>query len=339
MRGASRWVCAVFASVVGCGGSSTSVGDAADSGNDTSSHVDADTGVSEVAIAETSADATSPTDAPTDAPTESDVAVDGAIAPTLESPGPCAVTKVDSTVAGNAVHVLVPGCAAPASGFPAVVFAHGFQLKTTDYDNLLGHLASYGFLVASVDYPGTLLSIDQRDVGKAIVAGKAALVAGAIAGVPKVDPNKIVASGHSLGGKGSFLAVLSDATFAAGLAFDPVDGNPGNPLSGGTPDSAHPQLTPTTVAPLSLPCGIFGTALSHCSTGGLGSSACAPTNEDAYAFAAALTSSKHFLWPIADFGHMQFLDDPSCGFTCSVCVAGSSPTDPHLKAVEAIAVA
>ena len=36
---------------------------------------------------------------------------------------------------------------------------------------------------------------------------------------------------------------------------------------------------------------------------------------------------------------MQFLDDPSCGFTCSVCVAGKSPVDPRKAAVRATVVA
>jgi hypothetical protein len=257
----------------------------------------------------------------------------------LESAGPCPVTKVDGRISANGVHVLVPGCAVPSAGFPAVVFAHGFQLTTTGYDQLLGHLASYGFLVASVDYPCSLLTCNHLHVGTAIVAGKTALIAGSISGVPKVDPTKIVASGHSLGGKGAFLAVLADATFAAALAFDPVDGNPGNPLSGGATDPQHPQLTPTSVARLTLPVGLFGAALSHCKGSRLALSACAPTNEDAFAFAAALVKDQHSLWTVADFGHMEFLDDPHCGLLCSACVAGTSPVEPHLLAVEAISVA
>ncbi len=246
--------------------------------------------------------------------------------------GPFAVTKSDSTVGTNAVHVLIPATS-PGTTRPAIVFAHGFQLKNTDYDNLLAHLASYGFVVVSTDFKGTLLSQDHRDVRDAIIAAKDALVAGSITGAPKIDATKIVASGHSLGGKGSLMAVIADASFVAELAFDPVDGNPGG-FGGGTVDASHPQLAPTETAKLKIPIGYFGTTLSHCLK--LGQS-CAPTANDAASlYAGTPASITRYLWTLTAFGHMQFLDT-DCGFTCSACVAGADPASrrPTLKGTAA----
>lgn len=246
--------------------------------------------------------------------------------------GPHAIAKKDAKVGANAVHLVYPTTAAPAAGFPAVAFAHGFQLKPADYDKLLGHFASWGYVVVSTDFPGSLFSIDHNDVAKALSAARQAMVSGSIAGLPKVDASKIAASGHSLGGKGSVMAILADTSFVAGLTFDPVDGNPGNPLGGG-PDAAHPKLTPTEVAKVTVPMGYFGATASHC-----GSMACAPSGLDATTFSAS-TKSPHYLWMVNDFGHMQFLDNPACGFTCNACASGKAPIDPRRAAIQETAVA
>lgn len=285
--------------------------------------------------------------APTSAPLEDGAApADGASVTDAASPaanfaltGPHPVGKRDGSVSGNAVHCLFPSDSAPAAGFPGVVFAHGFQLAATGYDSLLAHLASYGYVVCSTDYPGNLLSIDHRRVGAAISGARAALAAGSVAGVPRVDPTRIAAAGHSLGGKGALMAILSDPAFVAGLAIDPVDGNPGNPLGGGV-DAAHPQLAPSETAKLTVPMGYFGATQSRCSTGGFGASPCAPTTLDAAAlYAATPAATPRHLWTVMDFGHMQFLDNPSCGFVCNACVAGASPADPRKIAVRGTAVA
>lgn len=259
---------------------------------------------------------------PTDAPP-----ADGFVAA-----GPHAIAKKDTKVGANAVHLVYPTTAAPAAGFPAVAFAHGFQLKPGDYDKLLGHFASWGYVVVSTDFPGSLFSIDHNDVAKALTAARQAMAAGSIAGLPKVDASRIAASGHSLGGKGSVMAILADTAFVAGLTFDPVDGNPGNPLGGG-PDASKPKLNPTEVAKVTVPMGYFGATASHC-----GSMACAPSGLDAMAFSAN-TKSPHYLWMVNDFGHMQFLDNPACGFTCSACAAGKAPIDPRRAAIQETAVA
>lgn len=306
-----------------------------DATTDTAADTAADT------TADTAADTTPPGDdgsALQDADVAADTSspADTALPPAVDytQVGAHSVAKRDATVSGNSVHCLFPSDAPPAAGFPGVAFAHGFQLATTDYDQLLSHVASHGYVVCSTNFPGTLLSIDHRDVATALTNVRTAMAAGTIAGVPKVDGAHIAAAGHSLGGKGTVMAMLADNAFVAAITFDPVDGNPGNPL-GGSPDAAHPKLNPTETAKLTKPMGYFAATQSHC-----GGNACAPTGLDAAAFFAGTpTTIPKYLWTVWDFGHMQFLDNPSCGFTCSACAAGKSALDPRKLAIKSTAVA
>jgi hypothetical protein len=277
------------------------------------------------------ADATGNADAAEDAPVDASL---DAGAPSFASPGPHPVTTRDATIGSTSVHLVYPTDAPPPAGFDGVAFAHGFQLKTNGYDALLTHLASWGYVVVSTDYPGTLFSIDHNDVAKALTAARTAMASGTITGLPKVDATKIAAAGHSLGGKGAVMAVLADPAFAAALTLDPVDGNPGNPL-GSTTDATHPQLNPTAVAQLAVPIAYFGATQSHC-----GSNACAPTGLDAAEFFKNTPATvPHYLFTVLDFGHMQFLDDPSCGFVCSACASGNGAIDPRRAAIRATAIA
>ena len=261
----------------------------------------------------------------------------GGTAPDYSVLGAHATAIKGATVSGNTVHCIYPSDAAPSAGFPGVAFAHGFQLNPPDYDQLLTHIASWGFVVCSTDYPNSLFSFDHRNVATALTNTRAAMAAGTIAGVPKVDATHIAAAGHSAGGKGAVMAVLADAAFVAALTFDPVDGNPS---PGGTIDAAHPKLAPTETAKLTIPMGYFGATQSHCTASTFGATPCAPTGLDAAAFFAGTpTTISKYLWTVWDFGHMQFLDNPNCGFTCSACAAGKSALDPRKVAIKSTAVA
>jgi len=258
----------------------------------------------------------------------------------LSAPGPFGVNISNATIDGRAVHLLAPKGAAPASGFPAVVFAHGFLLKTTDYDQLLSAVAAWGYVVLSVDFPGSLFSIDHRDVRTAIIAGRDALLAGKVTGAPKVDGTKIVAAGHSLGGKGALMAVLADAGFAGAFPIDPVDGNP-SPL-GMTPSEKTPKLAPTETPKIKVPVGYVGATQSRCvkppAFPGAPAQACAPETLDA-ATLYATTPAPKYLWTMLDVGHMQFLDNPMCGTSCDACAAGKADVGVAKKAVASLLVA
>jgi hypothetical protein len=312
----------VFLALAACGGSTTSSDPTA--GDDASTTDTTPPGDDGSTLPDTNAGGDTLTPADTPPPPAAD----------YTQAGSHTVAKKDATVSSNSVHCLFPSDAPPAAGFPGVAFAHGFQLATTDYDQILSHVASWGYVVCSTNYPGSILSTDHRDVATALTNVRTAMAAGTIAGVPKVDGAHIAAAGHSLGGKGTVMAMLADPAFVAAVTFDPVDGNPGNPL-GGSPDAAHPKLNPTETAKLTKPMGYFGATQSHC-----GSTACAPTGLDAAAFFAGTpATTPKYLWTVWDFGHMQFLDNPNCGFTCSACSAGKSAVDPRKVAIKSTAVA
>lgn len=288
----------------------------------------------------TSTDApdTAPIDAPSDVAAEAsapDVEADVAPPSDYRNKGPATVAVVDGKVNEVAVHALVPSGTAPASGWPAVIFAHGFQLNPKQYDDILGHVASWGFVVVSTDYVASLVSNDHRKVRQAIVDAKNAAIAGTITGVPKVDPARVAASGHSLGGKCATWAAIGDKAFAATFVLDPVDG--GGPFDA-TSTPERPFLISTgEVGKLTTPVGYVGATQSRCKKMG---TACAPEGRDAQAFFDATpTSVARFHWPIFDFGHMQFLDNPACGFTCDACVSGKSDVNARRDVVKALFVA
>ncbi len=316
--------------VAGCGGSSARFDPVSDDAA-------VDAGELDDAVAEVADDATD--DAIDDATGPDDA---GTAPPDYAAKGPFAVVSGTVNVAGRPARIHAPNAATPPGGWPAVVFAHGFMLKTTDYDDLLTHVTSWGWVVLSVDYPGSFVDVDHRAVRDAIVAGGNALVSGAIGGAPKIAPAKVAAAGHSLGGKGAIMAVLAEDAFAAALAIDPVDGNP-SPVGGGPTEKA-PQLAPTQTAKLAVPVAYFGATQSRCAKPpafpGSPSQPCAPEALDAAKFFDGTPGAiPRYLWTLFDFGHMQLLDNPMCGTSCDACVAGKSDTLPRRRATKALTVA
>lgn len=287
-------------------------------------------------------DATTPLDtpAPTDVPAPPDAPVTPDATPgarDLSMAGPHRVAVWTGAITGTQgdARVFYP-MTAGAERYPLVVFAHGFQLAVNNYDRLLTHVASWGYVVASVNYPGSLLSVDHRNVPAALSAARRAFAAGGPSGSPaamRADAARAIAMGHSLGGKGAIMAVLTDADFDACLALDPVDDNP-SPL--GRVTDATPSIAPERMDGLRRPLGLFGATQSRCVS--LGQS-CAPEASDYRRFAAAApTAVPVTVWPLRDFGHMNFVD-PGCGFTCNACAAGSAPLDSRLAALRALSVA
>ncbi|MGZ3451023.1 MAG: alpha/beta hydrolase [Polyangiales bacterium] len=311
---------------LGCGGGSSAIEESPTDGSPSDGTFDDSAGEGDDAAGETSPSETS----------VSETSVTSDSGPTIDpsAKGPFDVVVSETKVGTNNAHLIAPKGAPPPSGWPAVVFAHGFQLATNNYDDILKHVASHGFVVLSVDYPGSLFSIDHRDVRDAIVNGRAALVANMVTGAPKVDPTKTASMGHSLGGKGAVWATIAEKAFTAGLALDPVDGNPS---PGGMASDKTPVLAPTETAKLTQPIGYFGATQSHCAKPGPFSQACAPEALDAAHFFAGTPGTK-YLWTVFDFGHMQFLDNAMCGFTCDSCVAGKSDPAPRKTAIKAVSV-
>jgi hypothetical protein len=267
-------------------------------------------------------DVTDPVDAP--APPGRDLSVLGPNRIAIWT-GPIAGTN------GNA-RVFYPMTAGDAR-YPLVTFTHGFQLAVNNYDRLLAHVASWGYVVASVSYPGTILSTDHRNVAAAQSAARRAFMGGGPAGFPagaRVDAARAIAMGHSLGGKGAIMALLDDSAFIAGLALDPVDDNP-SPL--GRITDATPSVAPERMSGLRRPLGLFGATQSRC-----GFMACAPTANNYQQFAsAAPAGSTVVTWPLNNFGHMDFVD-PGCGFACNTCSGGAAPIDTRIAALRELTV-
>lgn len=277
-----------------------------------------------------------PSDTPSD--TTSDTPTDGGPAPRNRAlAGPFRVAAWTGAIAGT------PGSAAVyypddpgTERFPLAVFAHGFQLRPEQYSLLLRHVASHGYVVASVDYPGNLLFVDHREVPAALTAARVALGTGTVPfpGRLRVDGSRAAALGHSLGGKGAIMALLGDRGFLAGVALDPVDDNPA-PF--GLLDDAHPSIAPERMPSLTRPLALVGATQSRC--GGLLNPPCAPEASDYRAFASSAPATvPHPVFPLLDYGHMDFVD-PGCGLTCGVCATGRAPLESRQGALRAVVVA
>ncbi len=289
-----------------------------------------------------SADTSAPNDtgsvpAPVDAAVVTPTDVPAPTARDFGRPGPHAVSVWMGAVPGtpSPARVFHP-MTAGADRFPLVVFAHGFQLGVANYDSTLRHVASYGYVVASVDFPGGLLMVDHRQVAAAMGAAREAFVEGRVAGFPlsgRIDPQRTAAMGHSLGGKAAVMTLLDVPAWVTALAIDPVDDNPG---PGGSPSPSTPSIAPERIGALQRPLGLFGATQSRCGNFGI---ACAPTASDYSAFlTGAPRTATLGLWVLQNFGHMDMVEG-NCGIPCLTCARGAMPTSPRLDALRAISVA
>lgn len=251
----------------------------------------------------------------------------------LSQRGPFIVGSWTGTIPGTANQARALYPTSSAERLPLVIFAHGFQLAVGNYDGLLSHIASWGYVVVSIDYPGTLISVDHRNIPRAMIAARTSLALG-VAGFPAttiIDANRTVVMGHSLGGKGAIMAVLDEPAFIAAVALDPVDDNP-SPIGGVT--EATPSVAPEQMGRLTRPLALFGATQSRC-----GQQACAPEGSNYLRFAAAAPSgSRVGLYPLVNFGHNDFVDT-ACGFLCGLCARGAAPLDSRSRALRFLAVA
>ncbi|WP_394730050.1 alpha/beta hydrolase family protein [Altererythrobacter sp. GH1-8] len=126
---------------------------------------------------------------------------------------------------------------APVSGeqFPLVIISHGFNGWNTQLSNLGEHIASHGYIVASIDHGDMPIedvsdfvhsfskvlvdrSLDQRQVLGALLADAAA-GRGPIAKL--IDPERVGLIGYSMGGYGAIATAGADYDYASDT-FDTV---------------------------------------------------------------------------------------------------------------------
>jgi len=212
-----------------------------------------------------------------------------------------------------AVRIYYPNA---AGAYPYVNFIHGFQLKNTYYDQILTHLASHGFIIASVQFEQSLFGGDTtiEEAANMLTFLDSWIVPqlGTQTTPATPDFTRVGLSGHSRGGKTSWRLILGNPTrFQAIAGVDPVLAPP--PVG----SDPNPITGPVNYAAPSL---LIGTEL-----GPTGMQPCAPADgNSAFMYPDLPSPTWHLIG--AGIGHMDMMDAEdlsSCGITCSVCAGGS----------------
>ncbi len=230
--------------------------------------------------------------------------------PDADGPFATAEKNATATVASTgdmvAVHAVYPTAAGP---FPVIVIGHGFQLAPAQYYSYAKHLASFGYVAMTVDFPTSFAGNDNPKEAKDMLGGVAWAKADATLG-PKVDENVVGMTGHSLGGKIALLAATMDSHVKAAFVLDPVDGGQGGCM-------APKCVTVSSLMPdLHIPTGFLGETTDATTTG---FQACAPAAAN-FATFYAKTVTPSLQVTALGANHMSFIDDlAGCGVTCSFC--------------------
>lgn len=105
--------------------------------------------------------------------------------------------------------------------YPLIVASHGFSASADNQVGWAEHFASYGFVVAAPNFPGSFSPdhVKNGEIIKAVVAG---LDAADTPAKGKIDKTRVGLEGHSAGGLATTLAA-ADLKPGATVLFDPVD--------------------------------------------------------------------------------------------------------------------
>ena len=253
---------------------------------------------------------------------ETGLAAAGPIATQLGERGPCAISSSIVTIDGElTTHLYVPVGAGPsrplecapgiAAPYPAIAFAHGFSmfgLTNGAQDNAGNgeHLASWGYVAAIPELPDDFearLAAMQRVLS--YLETEAALEGSAL--YQRVDPDRLAAAGHSLGGATALALAARDARLRAVVALDPVY------HTGGFGGEGDALWDPEAEAPrIAIPAGILGAPASSCNAGA--------DYADIYPWVGATHKASYTL---VGGSHCDFTDpgNPLCGWICG-------PADP-----------
>lgn len=200
--------------------------------------------------------------------------------------------------------------------YPLVVFQHGFNLRNSYYNTLLGHIASHGFVVVAPQMyePGFLgapSTTDEATDAEALYDWAIANIATEL-GVD-VATDRFALVGHSRGAKVLYLVLEGGYTgVTAAVGLDPVDGT-GGPFGG------EARVLEGGLA-ANVPNLFIGAELGTETVLGM---ACAPAGDNHEAFYNGAGSPSW--WAFGEgYGHLDMLDDDTsgCGLTCTACVDG-----------------
>jgi dienelactone hydrolase len=144
--------------------------------------------------------------------------------PSLEAPGPYAVTSVTlpKTSSHAAVRVYYPS-ESLSKPFGLFVFCPGFLGPSWAYAGIGNRIASHGFVVAEMDTQlltngspargAQMIAVRQDVVAQASTAGSALF--------GKLDPQRVAFGGHSAGGAGTFHAAITQTDLKALIGLMP----------------------------------------------------------------------------------------------------------------------
>ena len=220
----------------------------------------------------------------------------------------------DGTFAVEASTASIPGATAgrtlPATIYaptgstsrPLVIISPGFQMARTQYASYAHHLATWGFVVVLVDYADSGFFADHQKLADDVSAViDYALAQAALS----IDADHVATAGHSLGGKISIFAATQDPRIEAVVGWDPVD-------------SQDPSVAPQKMTGVGAAIAVVGETTNK-SGGGM---PCAPGADNFEQFYDAAPSPALAI-TVTGADHMDWVDDPSCGF-CGFCAAGTA---------------
>lgn len=223
---------------------------------------------------------------------------------------------------GREVEVLLvaPQTREPA---PLVVLSPGFLLGGGAYRGTGELLASHGIAVALLTYDVNLLTVNHRVLAADLRFVLEALPAEAAVRGVFLDRERMGLAGHSLGGKLSFLVAAEEPSVRAVAGLDPVDG--------GAPGTVDPVRFPSAVAVMDrVKARVL---LVGAERGGVVrfGTPCAPPEVNYTKFFAQAPGPALEVTQVGA-GHMDYLDDPNCGFACSLCAPGLNPAQARADA-------
>lgn len=258
--------------------------------------------------------------------------------PDPASNGPYETTSLDDTTVASTtgdtvpIHAVYPTRGPEKGPYPIVVFGHGFQIPVSQYDGYLEHLASFGYVALTADYPDPLNGpVNNINDGKDLAAGLDWALGNATV-KSLVDIERAGVMGHSRGGKAAVLAALEDSRFKAVYGVDPVDASP--PVS----ISCDP-VTQCPTAYLELPSLHLPTLFVGETLDSMGALACAPASGN-YAVFYAHAISPSIKVTVNGASHMSFVADPTaCGIVCELCEPPTATQSTVLDLAYAYAVA
>ncbi|MEZ4389476.1 MAG: alpha/beta hydrolase [Polyangiales bacterium] len=221
-----------------------------------------------------------------------------------------------------AVTLPAAGAAGRMAPWPVAVFSPGFSTASSAYAATATRLASWGYVVLRYDLQGeSFLNAATHDalanLHVAVVDwARDQGISGELRGL--VDASRVLAAGHSRGGKVAALAATRDPRVVGVVGFDPVDAPPPFQM----PSDAFP-LASARLRELSrdLPIAVIGAEFGGRSPFGM---PCAPTQYNYSTFFDAARGPGLEV-VLREAGHGQFVDDDrAAAASAALCPAGSA---------------